>query len=330
MLKKAIPLVLLSSFFLTACSAAEKAKNETKDKNNKIEISQPTTPPNSNLTLVDKSITYSPYLNLGNLIFFPDKENNNKLSTTEKSTSNSYVLNDNIKDTFNYPVESLITIDNSIYFSNTSDNNSLYKLDYQRNEFTKVNNNSVYNLTSQSKELYYINRTDNNKLYHYNLANSTSYSLSDDSCGKFIINGNSILYQNLSDGAKLYSISIDGNNRKKLTDNSVDSFTVYSGQILFINSDENNSLYKLDVKSEKTNKIASINGTELKNSNNKLYFINIASGNNLCSLSVDLNKNEAKASQITTDSINQYYLNDNEIFLDKTLDVNKTYVIKQN
>ena len=73
---------------------------------------------------------------MGQLLFFSDSNNNNKLSVTSSSLSANYIQDENIHDIYDYSVESMTSIDNIIYFTNTSDNNSLYKLDYERKSNT--------------------------------------------------------------------------------------------------------------------------------------------------------------------------------------------------
>ena len=318
--------LLLFSFLLIGCN---KIKNTTNN-DTLVGINKPISKNISTPSLIlgSNSISTSPYLYLGNLIFFPDKENNNHLSTIEPLTSSGYIQQSNIKDIFQYPTESIATINNIVYFSNGSDGNSLYSLDYERNEIKKINNNYIFNLTANLNTLYYINKNDNNKLYFYSLDNSTSGILINDSFGKFIITGEYILYQNLSDKANLYSVKLDGSNRMKLTDVSIDSFIPYKNEIIYIDSDDNNILYKLNPVTFKVDRLNLVHGENIKTFNDTLFIIDKDKSNSLSALTVDFEKNTASTSVLTSDTINNYYPTSNGIFLEKTLDVTKTYMLK--
>lgn len=328
MRKKLLITLLLSSFVLIGCSS-------TKDSTNSdtfIGINKSPTPtsssPTPTLVISDTTTTHSPYLSLGNLIFFPDKENNNRLSTIEEPKSTGYINQSTIKDIFEYPTSSIAALNDTIYFSNGSDGNTLYSLNYQSNEIKKINNNYILNLTSTLNALYYINKNDNNKLYFYNAKNSTSGVITNDSLGKFIINGDYILYQNLSDKANLYSVKIDGSNRMKLTDVSVDSFVPYESEVLYINSDDNNTLYRIHPTTLKTNRLNLVHGENLKIYDKKLFIIDNDASNSLSSLTIDFGKNTASISKLTDDAINNYFPTQKGIFLEKNPDVNKAYILK--
>lgn len=328
MKNKFLLILIVLSTFLISCSNNKTATNEE----NFIGINKPqttdTTTPKPTLTISDKTTHYSPYQSLGNLVFFPDKENNNILSSIYKQDKSGYIEQSNIKDIFNYSIESITIIDEIIYFSNCSDSNALYSLDYQSNKISKVNSNYVFNLTSNLNSLYYINKNDKNKLYSYNTATNSSSTLSADSVGSFVINGDYILYQNLSDKSKLYSIKLDGSNRTKLTDNSVNSFTTYKNEILYVNSDDNNSLYRLNPTTFNITRLNLVHGENLKSYDNKLFIIDNDKSNSLSSLVVDFDKNTASTSNITSGTTNNFYPSTDGIYLEKSPDVNKTYILK--
>ncbi|MBU3134547.1 DUF5050 domain-containing protein [Clostridium gasigenes] len=328
MRKKLLLTLLLSSFLLIGCNSNKSSTNTdtligvTNDKTSNSSSPTPT------LVITDTAISCSPYLSLGNLIFFPDKENNNRLSTMEEPKASGYINQSNIKDIFEYPIESIAAINDIVYFSNGSDGNTLYSLNYQNNEAKKINNNYALNLTATLDTLYYINKNDNNKLYFYNAKDSTSGIITNDSFGKFIINGDYILYQNLSDKANLYSIKLDGSNKMKLTDVSVDSFIPYESEVLYINSEDNNTLYRTNPSTRKTNRLTLVHGENLKISDKKAFIIDNDSSNRLSSLTIDFGKNTASTSKLTDDAINNYFPTQKGIFLEKSPDVNKSFILK--
>ena len=335
MKKKFMLTLLLSSFLLIGCTSRNITNNtidDTNKDNKSIAVNKETTsnaiPPTQTLVLTDNTTSYSPYLTLGNLIFFPDKENNNRLSTIEEPKSSDFIQQSDIKDIFEYPVESIATINDIIYFSNGSDGNKLYSLDYQRNQVNKINNNYISNLTANLNTLYYINRDNNNKLYFYTIEDSNSGVITNDSFGKFLINGDYIIYQNLSDRSKLYSVKLDGSNKIKLTDVSVDSFVTYNNQIIYINSDDNNTLYIFNPSTSKSTRLNLIHGENLKIHDNKLFIVDKDKSNSFSSLTIDLEGNTATTSVLYDNYINNYFPTSKGIFLDKSPDINKTYILK--
>lgn len=328
MRKKLSFILLLSLALFIGCNNNKEITTNSKlEPNNKVSTPS-TTPPTPKLIITDNTISYSPYLPVGNVIFFPDKENNNRLSTIRDPDSSGYIKQSDINDIFEYPVESLATINNIIYFSNGSDGNTLYSLDYQRNQSKKLNNNYIFNLTANVNTLFYINKNDKDKLYSFNVVDSTSSILTNDSLGKFIINGDYILYQNLSDGANLYSVKLDGSNRMKLTDVSVDSFVTYKNEILFINSDDNNTLYRLNPTTLKITRLNIVQGENLKSHDSNLFIVDTSNSNNLSSLTIDFDNNTASTSKLTNDTINDYFPTSKGIFIEKSPNINKSYILK--
>lgn len=328
-----LTVLLLSSLLLIGCNSTtnNNSIDTTVDEGNKEasiitnKVTSPI-PPTKTLELTDKTYYYSPYITLGNITFFLDKENNNRLSTIENIESIDEIQQTDISDTFNYSAESLATINNIIYFSNTSDGNKLYSLDYQSNEIKKISDHYTSNLTASLNTIYYIDRTNNSKLHFYNIENSSFGVITNDSVGNFIINGDYILYQNLSDTASLYSIKLDGSDRLKLTDSSVNSFVIYKSEILYINSNDNNRLYKLNPITLKTTPLNLVYGQNLKIQDEKIFILDTS--NNLSLITIDLEKNTSTESNLINDSINNYYPTSNGIFLEKSINVNKTYILK--
>ncbi|GAB6168559.1 hypothetical protein JCM1393_10190 [Clostridium carnis] len=326
MLKKILPIILMSLSLLVGCSKDDKVINETNNISNSQNTKLLATPPKSSIVLSNKTSVRNKYLPIGTLVFFPDKENNNRLSVASIPTDTNVINQSMIKDFFEYPVESLATIGNYIYFSNSLDNNSLYKLDYQSKKITKLNNNYTSDIIANENTIFYINKSDGDKLYSYDIKNNTSKLLSSDKCGSFLLNGNTIFYQNLSDNSKIYSLSITTNEKTKITDSSANSFVIYKNQLLYFNSQDNNSLYAVNFPLLESKRIDALNGENLKTFDDKLFFINKEKGNTLFSLS--LSQDRAEISELVFDSINDYYPTTSGIFLEKSIDINKNYIYK--
>ena len=112
-----------------------------------------------NLNFISSDLSYSKFIPIGQLLFFSDSNNNNKLSVTSSSLSKNYIEDENIKDIYDYSVESMTSIGNIIYFTNTSENNNLYKLDYEKKSITLVSSNSFSKIASSANDIIYINNS---------------------------------------------------------------------------------------------------------------------------------------------------------------------------
>lgn len=323
--KKLISLLLISSTLFIGCSKQDKpVADTTSNLNSTFNYTSNNTNDNK-LLLSDQTYSSSPFTAIGSLLTLPDKANNNRLSTVSLPLEDGFIKDTSIKDIFNYSIESSALINNSIYFTNISDNNSVYKLDYEKNDIVKIGGFSAYNLTASRNSLYFIDVHNNKRLMSYNVDENKLNSICNDKVGKFIVTGEYILYQNLSDGSSLYSIGINGGSRTKITDFSVDSFIPYEGKLLVINSDDNNALYKIDTATNEAKRITSLNGSNIKVYDNKLYYLNNVAPYSLHTLSIDFTNDTYSTSQPLIDNVNEYYLTSSGIFLELSTNVNLTY-----
>lgn len=277
-----------------------------------------------NLNFISSDLSYSKFISIGQLLFFSDSNNNNKLSVTSSSLSKNYIEDENIKDIYDYSVESMTSIGNIIYFTNTSENNNLYKLDYEKKSITLVSSNSFSKIASSANDIIYINKAMGDTLECYNTKNNTSIQLSSDKCGSFIVNGEYILYQNLNDNSSLYVIKKDGSGRQKLISTGVDSFATYKNFIIYINA-EDNYLYSLNLSSKESQRIDLLKGTNLKHHNESFYFISLEHSNHLYSFSIDDELNIIGKTPRINDAISDYYLTESGIFSKQGININKSY-----
>ncbi|MCQ2968991.1 MAG: DUF5050 domain-containing protein [Clostridium sp.] len=338
-MKKLILIPLFCCIFLMGCNKSNDTPKDSSSSNNSDTVksnsysnTKVTLPSNSinynkntqNLNFITSDSSYSKFISIGQLLFFSDSNNNNKLSVTNSSLPANYIEDKNIQDIYDYSVESMTSIDNIIYFTNISENYSLYKLDYEKNLITLVSSNSFTQISSSQNDIIYLNKSIGNTLNCYNTKNNTSIHLSSDKCGSFIVNGEYILYQNLDDNSSLYIIKKDGTERRKLTSTGVDSFATFKNHIIYINATDN-YLYSLDLSSEKSNRIDLLNGTNLKYYNEKFYFINLENSNHLYSFSIDDELNVTGKTPFINNSINNYYLTEHGVFSEQGIDINKIH-----
>ena len=194
-MKKLILITLIYSILLIGCSKAgdtnssdststtSSTEESTSYSSTKVTLPSSTTNYNKgtqNLNFIASDLSYSKFISMGQLLFFSDSNNNNKLSVTSSSLSANYIQDENIHDIYDYSVESMTSIDNIIYFTNTSDNNSLYKLDYERKSINLVSSNYFSEISSSENDIIYINKAMGNTLGCYSTKNNTSIQLSSD------------------------------------------------------------------------------------------------------------------------------------------------------
>lgn len=338
MLKKLISIPFIITLLLVGCSKTpETDKDSTKPKNQQTANQQQTdkslnivTSPQkktkeSVLLLNSEDISYTEFLQTDSALFFVG--NNNQLSVTEDNISPPYILEDQVTETFDYSVESIVAIGSEIFFTNLSDNNSLYKLNYDKKETSKVLSGNFNNITPYKNDIVFINRNNGSTLNYLDTKSLKVNLVSSDKCGKFIINGDYIIYQNLSDNSSVYSIKIDGSEKTKLIATPTNTFITYEGNILSLSGDANN-LYIYDPKAKTNKNLGSINGSNLKTYNDKLYYINLSDSNHLYELTIDSTLEKPTSTKLVNDMVNDYFPTKNGIFIRKPINTNRVFFIE--
>lgn len=329
MIKKLILPIIASTFIFVGCSNDNKEATEEKNNTTLTTSYKETTDNGKKIVFSGKTSFNSKYTFLGNLLFFPDPKNNDRLSVSDISNDANNIYDNSIIDNFDYNVNSLSTDGNYIYFSSISNEKGLYRLDYQKKEITKINDDATLEMVYQGDKLYYISLKDN-KLYSYDIKNKENKLLSDSSAGSFIINNTSIFYKNLNDGSNLYCLRTDGSSNFKITDSPVDSFVIYNNEILFSNSNDNNYIYSLDISNFETKKILSTSVSKLKQYEGNIYFINNEDPNSLYKLIPPSENNAFECNKIFSYFINEYYTSDKGIFVEAASSLDNIKIIKDN
>lgn len=329
-MKKILSLLvaLFAAITITGCS--ENNSTPSSKKSNSITTSTTSSDIYKPFVLTDNNISPSSFIINGTSLLFCNWEDNNKISIINEPYPINSISSKDVVDFFNYSASTLTLINNTLYFGDDSNSSNLASLNIADKTYTKLNSKHVHEISSLNNQyIFYLDipNEDSNirKLYRYDIDEKKDTQLTSDNVGKYIINNDFIIYQNLSDSSRLYKISIDGTAREQLTDYSVNSFTVYSNQLLTVNSDDNNSLYILDPSTLDSKRIGLLNISDLKSFNNKLYCLD--SSNKLNALTVTAESSDSNLSTITSDSINEYYLTEKGIFLQKSINVNNPYII---
>lgn len=336
-MKKKLLSLLLCSLFFTGCTNNNKKDENEKNTLTESSIAQ-TSSTNFKVTLpsnLSKNIVYNfnkeniyhtLYTSIGELLFFSDANNNNKLSVTTTNIDNNYILAEDIISIFDYSVESLISANNKIYFTDFSNSNSLYQLDYEKQTVSLISNDSFSKISALGDNIIYINPKENSTINSYNLKTNTSTLIANDKCGSYIINNDYILYKNLSNNSLLYIVSKDGSTKEKLTDVGVDSFVAFDNYILYISASDNN-LYYLDLATKKSSPLNLINGTNLKFFNGTFYYISLSDSNHLYSFTINDQLDSINQLIVSDYFINDYFLTEIGIFVLSPMNINKNYFI---
>lgn len=329
MIKKFILPVIASLFIFVGCSIKNNEATEEK-KQSKLSTSyKDNTITNKKIAFLGESYSNSKYIFLGNLLFFPNPNNNDILSISKITEDATYIDTSSIIDSFNYNTNAIATDGNNIFFSSSSTKKGLYKLDYQKKEITNLIQDSALEIVYYDNKLYYINSKDK-YIYSYSIKDKEIKLLSSSKASNLLINNNSIYYKNLSDNSKLYCLTINNKDNFKLIDSSVDSFVIHNDEILFSNSKDNNYLYSLNSSTFESKKVLDIGVSNLKQDNNKIYCINSEDPNFLYELIPNNETNKFEAKKIFPNFANNYYTSEKGIFIETTHNLGTINILKYN
>lgn len=329
MIKKIIFPLIASLFLLVSCSTKNneviEEKKQTKlstsyKENNLVE---------KKVAFLGKSYSNNKYTYLGNLLFFPNPNNNEVLSVADISDSTYSIQDNSIIDRFNYNTNSITSDVSNIYFSSISNNRGLFKLDYQKKEITNISTDTALEMLYYEDKLYYINSNDNN-IYTYSIKDKSTRLLSDFRASNLLINNNSIFYKNLSDSSKLYCLTTDGITNLKIIDYPVDSFAIHNDELLFSNSKDNNYLYSLNPSNSEIKKLLDISVSNLKENNNTIYFINNEDPKALYKLTTNNETNKFEATEVFPYFTNDYYPSEKGLFIEAAHSLDNITIIPYN
>ena len=224
-------------------------------------------------------------------------------------------------------------INNVVYFADGSNKHCLASVDLGTKSYRPiVMDSNAKNIIGDREVVYFVNSKKNNNLQSYDTMNNLYATVCFDNVGTYFVNGNFIVYQNKSDKSRLYKINIDGTEKEQLTEFSVDSFAEYDGKIITINSSDNNNLYSIDLGNLDTQRLAVMNGENLKSYQGKLYFIDVNNSRHLSTMDIDMNGEQPKVTfkDISKEGVNDYYVTDKGVFIQRSADVNNGYVLLEN
>lgn len=104
-----------------------------------------------------------------------------------------------------------------IYYRNSSDNNSLYKIKTNNAEKAKLVNDDSLNINVIGDWVYYINSTDNASIYKIKTDGTERTKINNNRARCLNVIGDWIYYANGNDNFTIYKMKIDGTEQAKLT-----------------------------------------------------------------------------------------------------------------
>jgi hypothetical protein len=280
-------------------------------------------------SLKDSAMYTSIFQVNGTSMVFPNWDDNNNLSIVNEPYPKNLINTSNVSDFYNYPINSLVVMNNIAYFSDADNNNKLSSIDLSNRSYKpNLALGKVSNMIGVNNVVYFIDPSDGNKLHAFDTTNNADTIISNDNIGNYLVDEDTILYENKSDKSTLYKINTDGTQKQKLSDFSVNSFAPYSGQILAINSSDNNNLYSINLTDLSTKRIAVMDGEDMKIFNGTIYFINVTNNRHLSKMTVDLTKATPTVnfSDISDYQVNEYYPTTKGIFARKGVNVDNGYM----
>lgn len=108
--------------------------------------------------------------------------------------------------------------DGWIYYSNREDNNSLYKMDFNGENITKLNNKYSININVEGGYIYYTDFNEGQKLYSIKTDGTGELLLSSDICWEINLHDDYIYYRNQTQQGRIYRMKIDGTDNRVIID----------------------------------------------------------------------------------------------------------------
>jgi lysozyme len=120
-----------------------------------------------------------------------------------------------------------------IYYKNSGDKGSLYKIRSNGTDKTKLNDDNSYYINVLNDWIYYLNYDDGSRIYKINTNGTGRAKLNNDESGSLIVTDDWIYYENVSNNRALCKIRTDGSSKTILVESGVYDSILYSGWIYY-------------------------------------------------------------------------------------------------
>lgn len=118
--------------------------------------------------------------------------------------------------------------DDSLFYNNTDDKNSLYRLDTSGMFNNAISTDNSQYINAVNGWIYYSNYSDKGKLYKIKIDGTGKQKLTDDMAAYVTVSGDWIYYSNHSSAGKLYKIRTNGTGRAQVS-------TALNSEVSYIN-----------------------------------------------------------------------------------------------
>ncbi|HQA57514.1 MAG TPA: DUF5050 domain-containing protein [Acetivibrio sp.] len=175
-------------------------------------------------------------------------------------------------------------VDDWIYFSNSNDDDSIYRISIDGNDMQKLNNDKSWDITVKDGWIFYSNESDGYGIYKMKTDGSCRTKINSDKSYCLNITDDWIYYVNKSDRGSLYKIRLDGSQKEKLINDDCNYINAEDGCIYYVNNSDEGRIYKLTMNgnamriNDDTSSNINVYGEFIyysnKNDGGKLYRIN--------------------------------------------------------
>ncbi|HWP79334.1 MAG TPA: DUF5050 domain-containing protein [Candidatus Acidoferrum sp.] len=174
----------------------------------------------------------------------------------------------------------------TIVFENKSDGSALYTASLTGGSQTKLTNDRVSMFTVFKGYIYCRNDSDSGALYRYSLDGAESEALVDARVSCINISDNFVYYMNMNDDGKIYRIAPDGGDASQVCPVGVSEFTL-SGETIFYRGVAEKGIFRCGLMGEDTMQLTGDDGAKLSVAGNRLYYVNYSDGSALYSIGIN-------------------------------------------
>lgn len=194
-------------------------------------------------------------------------------------------------------------VDDTIYFANPYDQNTLYSMDSDLKNAKQVINDNVSYINGAGKYIFYTRRNDKKKidadaflalsstgLYRINKKGNGSKKLYDDPTQVACLYGNNVYYQHYDQkqGLQLYAASIDGKANKKLLEQPCAPYAIANNKIYYTAAtSSDHSIHSMNLDGSNDSVVCDGNFTALTIQGDYLYFMDANANYALKRISVE-------------------------------------------
>lgn len=180
--------------------------------------------------------------------------------------------------------------DDTIYFSNSNDDNALYSMDTKLEKLKKLSSDKVSYINAAGKYVFYTRRNDQKSstgegllslsttgLFRITNDGKNLYKIYDDPTQVVNLHGNFIYYQHYDkkEGLQLYSAKIDGSSDDQLSEEAIAPYAVEDGLIYYTGWDTDHMIHSMNINGSEKNIIYDGNCTSLIKAGRHLYFMDM-------------------------------------------------------